>query len=161
MKARVWFSSSSVDTDVFAIVRLLDAEGAEIDFIGAHARVPVTLGWLRASQRQTDSVGSASYQQVYYNTEQAKLVPREEYPLDIEIWPSNIVVPVGYKLVLDIRGHDSQYPGTKRIHHTEEVAPFVRTVFSIFKWNAGRSRCRFHRGQHREVSFIRGLVRKT
>jgi hypothetical protein len=42
-----------------------------------------------------------------------------------------------------------------------EVAPFVRTVFSIFKWNAGRSRCRFHRGQHREVSFIRGLVRQT
>ncbi|WP_408381606.1 DarT ssDNA thymidine ADP-ribosyltransferase family protein [Paraburkholderia megapolitana] len=42
-----------------------------------------------------------------------------------------------------------------------EVAPFVRTVFSIFKWNAGRSRCRFHRGQHREVSFIRSLVRKT
>jgi hypothetical protein len=121
MKARVWFSSSSVDTDVFAIVRLLDAEGAEIDFIGAHARVPVTLGWLRASQRKTDSVGSASYQQVYSNTEQAKLVPREEYPLDIEIWPSNIVVPVGYKLVLDIRGHDSQYPGTKRIHHTDAI----------------------------------------
>jgi ACS family tartrate transporter-like MFS transporter len=42
-----------------------------------------------------------------------------------------------------------------------EVAPFGRTVFSIFKWNAGRSRCRFHRGQHREVSFIRGLVRQT
>jgi hypothetical protein len=42
-----------------------------------------------------------------------------------------------------------------------EVAPFVRTVFSIFKWNAGRSRCQFNRGQHREVSFIRGLVRQT
>ena len=42
-----------------------------------------------------------------------------------------------------------------------EVAPFGPTVFSIFKWNAGRSRCRFHRGQHREVSFIRGLVRQT
>ena len=42
-----------------------------------------------------------------------------------------------------------------------EVAPFVRTVFSIFKWSAGRSRCRFNRGQHREVSFIRGLVRQT
>jgi hypothetical protein len=42
-----------------------------------------------------------------------------------------------------------------------EVAPFVRTVFSIFKWSAGRSRCRFNRGQHREVSFVRGLVRQT
>ena len=42
-----------------------------------------------------------------------------------------------------------------------EVAPFVRTVFSIFKWNAGRSRCQFNRGQHREVSFIGGLVRQT
>jgi len=42
-----------------------------------------------------------------------------------------------------------------------EVAPFGQTVFSIFKWTAGRSRCRFHRGQHREVSFIRGLVRQT
>ncbi len=43
----------------------------------------------------------------------------------------------------------------------KEVAPFVRTVFSIFKWNAGRSRCRFNRGQHREIGFIRGLVRQT
>jgi hypothetical protein len=42
-----------------------------------------------------------------------------------------------------------------------EVAPFLRTVFSIFKWNAGRSRCQFNRGQHREISFIRGLVRQT
>ena len=48
-----------------------------------------------------------------------------------------------------------------RVVVASEVAPFGRTVFSIFKWNAGRSRCRFHRGQHREVSFIRGLVRKT
>ena len=31
--------------------------------------------------------------------------------LDIEIWPTSIVVPVGYRIGLSIRGRDYVYPG--------------------------------------------------
>ena len=42
-----------------------------------------------------------------------------------------------------------------------EVAPYVWTVLSIFKWSTAWSRRYFYRGQHREVSFVRNLVRHT
>jgi predicted acyl esterase len=32
-------------------------------------------------------------------------------PLDIEIWPTSIVVPPGYRLGLTIQGHDYEYAG--------------------------------------------------
>jgi len=31
--------------------------------------------------------------------------------LDIEIWPTSIVVPTGYRIGLSIRGRDYEYPG--------------------------------------------------
>ena len=37
-----------------------------------------------------------------------KLMPGEFYPLDVEIWPTSIVVHPGYKLVLRIEGSDFQ-----------------------------------------------------
>ena len=39
------------------------------------------------------------------------LVPGEVYELDIEIWPTCIVAPAGYRLALTIRGKDYEYPG--------------------------------------------------
>jgi predicted acyl esterase len=33
------------------------------------------------------------------------------YELDIEIWPTCIVAPAGYRLAVTIRGHDYVYPG--------------------------------------------------
>jgi uncharacterized protein len=32
-------------------------------------------------------------------------------PLDIEIWPTSIVAPAGYRVALTIRGKDYVYPG--------------------------------------------------
>jgi hypothetical protein len=32
--------------------------------------------------------------------------------LDVEIWPTCIVVPAGYRLALTVRGKDYQYDGT-------------------------------------------------
>ena len=33
------------------------------------------------------------------------------YELDVEIWPTSIVVPAGYRLALTVRGRDYEYPG--------------------------------------------------
>jgi predicted acyl esterase len=38
-------------------------------------------------------------------------VPGEVYALDIEIWPTCIFVPRGYRIALSIRGKDYEYGG--------------------------------------------------
>jgi hypothetical protein len=58
-------------------------------------------------------------------------VPGEIYELDIEIWPTSIVIPAGYRLVVTIRGNDYQYDGeltdfAKSFHYANRgVGPFV------------------------------------
>jgi uncharacterized protein len=32
-------------------------------------------------------------------------------PLDIEIWPTSVVVPAGYRLALTVQGRDFEFPG--------------------------------------------------
>jgi hypothetical protein len=33
------------------------------------------------------------------------------YELDVEIWPTSIVVPAGHRIGLTVRGRDYEYPG--------------------------------------------------
>ena len=44
-------------------------------------------------------------------TRKQPLKPGEVVPLDIEIWPTSIVVPAGYRVALTVRGKDYVYPG--------------------------------------------------
>ena len=39
------------------------------------------------------------------------LTPGAVYELDVEIWPTCIVVPAGYRLALTVRGRDYEHPG--------------------------------------------------
>ena len=53
--AKLWLSSPTTDADLFLSLRLFDPAGREVTFIGSNdPRVPVGLGWLRASQRKLD-----------------------------------------------------------------------------------------------------------
>jgi hypothetical protein len=59
--AKLWLSSRTRDADVFFVVRVYDPQGKEVTFIGANdPRVPVAIGWLRASQRKLDAVLEAN-----------------------------------------------------------------------------------------------------
>jgi predicted acyl esterase len=40
-----------------------------------------------------------------------ELTPHEIYELDIEIWPTCVVLPKGYRIALSVRGKDYEYPG--------------------------------------------------
>ncbi len=54
--ARLWISSETTDADLFLVLRVFDPAGKEVTFIGSNdPRVPVGLGWLRASHRKLDS----------------------------------------------------------------------------------------------------------
>ena len=111
--AKLWLSSDSADADVFVVLRVFDPTGKEVTFIGSNdPRTPVGLGWLRASQRKLDPQKSKPYRPWHSHDEIQELTPGKAEELDIEIWPTCIVVPLGYKLALTVRGHDYEYDGT-------------------------------------------------
>src|SRR5262249_56394708 len=60
--AKLWLSSPTADADIFLALRLFDPNGKEITFIGSNdPRVPIGLGWLRASHRKLDPKKSLPY----------------------------------------------------------------------------------------------------
>jgi predicted acyl esterase len=111
--AKLWLSSQTADADLFLVLRVLDPAGSEVVFIGSNdPRVPVGLGWLRASQRKLDPQRSLPYRPWHTHDEEWPLTPGEPVELDVEIWPTSIVVPAGYRVALSVRGNDYEYDGT-------------------------------------------------
>jgi len=110
--AKLWLSSETTDADIFLVLRLFDPAGKEITFIGSNdPRTPIGLGWLRASQRKLDPERSRPYRPWHPHDEAWPLTPGEAVELDIEIWPTSIVVPPGYTLALTVRGKDYEVDG--------------------------------------------------
>jgi predicted acyl esterase len=111
--AKLWVSSSTADADLFLTLRLFDPKGKEVTFIGSNdPRVPVGLGWLRASHRKLDPQKSLPYRPWHTHDEEWPLRPGEPVELEIEIWPTSIVVPPGYQFAVSIRGKDYEVDGT-------------------------------------------------
>jgi predicted acyl esterase len=105
--AKLWVSSETTDADLFLVLRLFDPAGKEVTFIGSNdPHTPVGLGWLRASQRKLDPKMSLPYRPWHSHDEEWPLKPGEPVELDIEIWPTCIVVAPGYRLALTVRGKD-------------------------------------------------------
>jgi len=109
---KLFISSSTTDADVFAVLRVFDAKGKEVLFQGAlDPRTPVGQGWLRASQRKLDLKRSLPYRPYHAHDEKQPLEPGKVCELDVEIWPTCIVVPAGYRIALTIRGRDYEHGG--------------------------------------------------
>jgi hypothetical protein len=102
-------------------------------FIGSNdPRTPVGLGWLRASHRKLDSKRSLPYRPWHTHDEEWPLTPNEPVELNIEIWPTCIVVPPGYRIGLSVRGKDYEYDGTDAAlphaaYPMKGVGPFTHT----------------------------------
>ena len=120
--ARLWVESSTTDMDVFATLRLFAPDGSEVVFAGASDTEPVTRGWLRASHRKLDAAMSRPERPYHSHDEIQKLTPNTAYALDLEIWPTSIAVPQGYRLALTLQGRDYEAPGVSgRILHNHEI----------------------------------------
>ena len=110
--ARLWISSETTDADLFLVLRVLDPADKEVTFIGSNdPRVPVGLGWLRASHRKLDPELSQPYRPWHTHDEERPLNPGEPVEIDVEIWPTSIVVPPGYTLALTVHGKDYEVDG--------------------------------------------------
>jgi len=111
--ATVFVSSSTTDADVFCVLRVFDPDGEEVVLQGAvDPHTPIGQGWLRASHRSLDVERSEPWRPWHPHDEVHPLTPGEVVRLDVEIWPTSIVVPPGYRVGLSIRGTDYEYEGS-------------------------------------------------
>src|SRR5229473_87964 len=109
---KLFVSSSTEDADIFVVLRAFAPDGKEVVFQGAlDPHTPIGQGWLRASHRELDPALSTPYRPYHTHDERQKLAPGEPVALDIEIWPTSIVVSPGYRMALTVRGKDYEHPG--------------------------------------------------
>jgi uncharacterized protein len=131
LSARLFISSSTSDADLFVTFRAFDPDGNEVDFQGTiDPHTPLAQGWLRASHRKLDPDRSKPYRPYHPHQEVEPLEPGVVYQLDIEVWPTCIVLPAGYRLALTVQGRDFE---RKIVKDTNEVwtssgsGPFLHT----------------------------------
>jgi len=112
MAVKLHVSSDTADADLFVVLRVFQSDMKEVTFRGAlDPHTPVASGWLRASHRKLDPARSKEWAPFQSHDEIQPLTPGDVYELDIEIHPTGIVVPKGYRFGLSIRGRDYVYPG--------------------------------------------------
>jgi predicted acyl esterase len=100
-------SSDTDDADIFVVLRAFTPDLREITFAGAiDPHTPIAQGWLRASHRELDESLSKPYRPYHKHQKRQLLKPGEKVSLDIELWPTSIVLPPGYRIGLSIRGKD-------------------------------------------------------
>lgn len=106
-------NAGETDIDVFLTIRHLDASGKEIYYTGtAGDPVPLCKGWLRLSLRKVheDHPYHKSWlpHREYLSTDVQPVKAGEVYPVDVEVWPTNVIVDKGSKLVFEVASGDTQ-----------------------------------------------------
>jgi predicted acyl esterase len=110
--AKLFVSSSTHDADLFLILRVFSPDLREIVFQGAiDPHTPIAQGWLRASHRKLDKKLTLPWRPYHTHDRKQPLKKGEVAELDIELWPTSIVVPAGHRVALTIRGKDYEYGG--------------------------------------------------
>jgi X-Pro dipeptidyl-peptidase C-terminal non-catalytic domain len=82
----------------------------------------VTKGWLRVSLRKVDSTDPVTHQPIrnYLSSDVQVVEAGKVYPVDVEIWPTNVVVEKGGKLAFEIAPADTQGSGIFLHNHPED-----------------------------------------
>lgn len=110
--AKLFVASSTTDADIFLVLRVLDPNGKDVKFIsGIDPAGVITNGWLRASHRKLDPKRSLPHRPWHTHDEVWPLTPGETVELDVEIWPTTVIVPRGYRIGVTVLGRDFAWPG--------------------------------------------------
>jgi predicted acyl esterase len=110
LAAKLRVSSSTEDADLFLVFRVFTPDLREVTFMGAiDPHTPVAQGWLRASHRKLDAKLSTPWRPYHTHDEKQLLKKNEAVNLDVELWPTSIVVPAGHRLALSVRGKDYEW----------------------------------------------------
>jgi uncharacterized protein len=110
--ARLFVSSSAADADLFCVLRVFGPSGDEAVFRGAiDPHSPLSLGWLRLSHRSLDPELTTQWRPYHRHESASGVQPGQVYQADVEIWPTSVLVPAGYRVALTVRGRDYEYGG--------------------------------------------------
>ncbi|KAK4119835.1 alpha/beta-hydrolase [Parathielavia appendiculata] len=104
------------DIDLFLTLRYLGPDGKEVFYTGtAGDPVPLTKGWLRTSLRKVNREHPKHREWLphrdYFSTDVLPVIPGEVYAVDVEVWPTNVVVEKGGRVVLEVASGDTQGSG--------------------------------------------------
>ena len=111
LTAKIFISSTTEDADLFVTMQAFAPDGREVDFQGTiDPHTPLAQGWLRASHRKLDHTKSLPWRPFHSHDERQPLKPGDKYELDVEIWPTHIILPKGFQLALQISGKDFERP---------------------------------------------------
>lgn len=132
LAARLFISSNTTDADLFLVFRVYTPDLREVTFMGAiDPHTPVAQGWLRASHRKLDPALTRPYRPYHAHDEIQPLTPGAPVEVDVELWPTSIVVPASYRIALSVRGKDYEFAkqtGIKLPHFRNELlgcGPFL------------------------------------
>ncbi|KAF4548662.1 Hypothetical protein D9617_26g078750 [Elsinoe fawcettii] len=112
------------EIDLFVTLRHISPEGKEVFYTGtAGDPVPLTKGWLRVSLRKVNDKHYKHREYLpwrdYYSTDVLPVVPGEVYTVDVEVWPTQVVVEKGGKIVFEVASGDTQ--GSGIFQHNDPV----------------------------------------
>lgn len=104
------------DIDLFVTLRYLGPDGKEVFYTGtAGDPVPLTKGWLRVSLRKVNEDHQKHRpwfpHRDYTSKDVLPVIQGEVYAVDVEVWPTNIVVEKGGRLVFEVASGDTQGSG--------------------------------------------------
>ncbi|KAJ4353955.1 uncharacterized protein N0V89_005687 [Didymosphaeria variabile] len=114
-----------LDIDLFLTLRYISPHGEEVHYTGtAGDPIPLAKGWLRVSLRKTNPSHPRHREWLphrdYFSTDVLPVIPGDVYPVDVEIWPTNVVVEKGGKLVFEVSSGDTQGSGIFAHNHPED-----------------------------------------
>lgn len=107
------------DIDIFLTLRHISPEGKEVFYTGtAGDPVPLAKGWLRVSLRKVESSHPRHTEWLpyreYRSIDVQEVTPDTVYEVDVEIWPTNVVVEKGATLMLEVSSGDTQGCGVSK-----------------------------------------------
>lgn len=113
------------DIDIFLTLRHISPAGNEVFYTGtAGDPVPLTKGWLRTSLRKVETQHPRHRDWLphreYRSTDVQEIKAGIVYEVDVEVWPTNVVVEKGGKLVLEVSSRDTQGTGIFGHNHRED-----------------------------------------
>ncbi|KAJ5414637.1 hypothetical protein N7509_001264 [Penicillium cosmopolitanum] len=109
-------STTPQDLDLFVTLRHISPAGKEVFYTGtAGDPVPLCKGWLRVSMRRVNEKHARHREYLphrdYCSSDVLPVLPGEVYPVDVEVWPTNVVVEKGGRIVLEVSSGDTQGSG--------------------------------------------------
>ncbi|KAK0635367.1 X-Pro dipeptidyl-peptidase C-terminal non-catalytic domain-containing protein [Bombardia bombarda] len=117
-----------VDIDLFLTLRHLDASGHEIFYTGtAGDPVPLCKGWLRVSSRAVHDESPKHKpwlpHREYLSSDVLPVKAGEIYGVDVELWPTNVVVDKGGRIVVEVSSGDTQGSGIFQHNSSSDRPP--------------------------------------